>query len=518
MEAPRVSGAAFVSFNVRRQWLLDSLAAADSEKVPVEEKKLVVVDFSSPNIAKDMHVGHLRSTVIGDVVCRLFEFLGHRVLRRNHLGDWGTQFGMLISEMKRQGIGAKEVERMNVERMGQLYREAKMKFDRDPEFKTDAQREVVRLQKIPPDPETKEFWEQICRRSEMEFQKIYAELGIQLESRGESFYNPFLGQIVSQVCEEGLAEEDEGAILAFNQKFAFPLILQKGDGGYTYDTTDIAAIWHRLEVDKADQIFYVTDKGQKDHFLQIFDLAKRMNWLKDHHRVEHIGFGVVQREDGKKFKTREGTAVRLMDLLEEAVEKSKSFMQQRALDEEHENSQKKMSPGDLEKLAKKIGYGALKFFDLNHEIESDYRFSFRQMLDLKGKSAVYVLYSHVRLSSILQKASKFPVKSGVGFDIYSLDHPSELALAVQILKFPDAIEQFSEGLSPHILCGYALDLASKSNSFYRDCKVVLQPQSPFDLENRSTFVHQGRLQLVTTAKKTMETCLHILGIETVDFL
>lgn len=353
----------------------------------VGEKKRAILDFSSPNIAKEMHVGHLRSTIIGESIARLLEFFGYDTLRLNHLGDWGTQFGMLIAHLKDK-FPNYMTEPPPIGDLQMFYKESKKRFDEDEEFKARAYECVVKLQRY--DPEIIKGWKLICDISRKEFEHIYKELDIKLVERGESFYQKLMDEVVQEFEKKQLVEVDEGRKIVFTPDSSVPLTIVKSDGGYTYDTSDLAAIKNRLITEKGDILLYIVDAGQAVHFHAIFSAAKLIGWYQPHHRVEHVEFGVVLGEDKKKFKTRSGDTVRLRDLLNEGLK--------RALDKLKEKERDKvLTPEQLSAAQKAIAYGCIKYADLAHNRTNEYIFSFDKMLDDKGNTAVYMLYAYTRI-------------------------------------------------------------------------------------------------------------------------
>jgi arginyl-tRNA synthetase len=338
-EVPEIAGPGFLNLRFKPEYVGSriSMMLKDTGRLSipkVEKPQNVIVDFSSPNIAKEMHVGHLRSTIIGDTLCRLEEFRGHKVLRLNHVGDWGTQFGMLITYLRDQGFSAEQgLEDLEIGDLVEFYKKSKVRFDEDDEFKDRSRKEVVALQAG--DATSLAGWKLLCEASRKEFQVVYDMLEVKLEERGESFYNPLLTSVVEDLKTCGLLEESEGAQVVFVDGFSnkdgerMPLLVQKTDGGFMYSTTDLAAIRQRVTQESADRVLYVTDAGQASHFTQVFQVAKRANWVPEHVSLEHVPFGLVQGEDGKKFKTRSGDTVKLRDLLDEAVTRATDDMRAR---------------------------------------------------------------------------------------------------------------------------------------------------------------------------------------------
>jgi len=463
-------------------------------------QKKVIVEFSSPNTAKELHVGHLRSTIIGDSIARIFEYFGHDVLRLNHVGDWGTQFGMLIAYMKEE---APEVLKGNrdtdLSHLVDWYKAAKKKFDEDPDFRKRSQLEVVALQGG--DPESFHAWEIICGISRKAYREIYDLLDVKIEERGESFYNPVLADTVKELEKLGLVEISEGAKCIFLEGYKnregkpLPMLIQKSDGGYNYDTTDMAAIRQRLLEEKADRIIYVTDAGQSLHFQMIFDAARKAGWLDDGKvQMDHVTFGLVLGPDGKKFRTRSGETEKLIDLLFKAVEKAKEIVREKNPD---------MDEKQLEELARKIGIGAVKYADLSTNRVSDYTFSYDRMLRFDGNTAAYLMYCYVRVNGIKRKTGS-DIEKVIEESSLNLSHASEIALALHLARFGEVLERVMDDLLPNRLTDYLYSLAEKFNAFFRDCRV-----EGSDEEN-------SRLLLCEITSRVMRTGLHLLGVETVE--
>ena len=486
---------AFLSRELQRQ-LADPLLGASR---PAKKQK-VIVEFSSPNVAKELHVGHIRSTIIGDCLARLFEFLEQDVLRLNHIGDWGTQFGMLITYMKEHAPAVLEgKEPTELDSLMRWYRAAKKEFDANPDFKKRAQLQVVQLQAG--EKEALHAWKIICEISRKGFQEIYDLMGVKIGERGESFYNPYLKDIVQELEQKGLIEISDGAKCIFLEGFqnregqSLPLMVQKSDGGYNYDTTDLAAIRYRIFVDKADRIIYVTDVGQSLHFQMVFAAAQKAGWLDPAKtEVDHVGFGLVLGADGKKFKTRSGDTEKLIDLLTEAVDKAREIIKDRLPVAE---------PGEAEHLARVLGIGAVKYADLSCHRTKDYTFSYDRMLRFEGNTAVFLLYAYVRIMGIKRKtgADMNYVLSHFKIDVR---HPSEIALALHIRRFGEIVEMVARDLLPNRLTDYLYELAEKFNAFFRDCRVEGTPEEG------------SRLVLCDLTARLLKQGLEILGLETVD--
>lgn len=508
-EPPAIAGPGFINLRLTHDYLAKQLQAmieSDRLGIPiVKEPQRIIVDFSSPNIAKEMHVGHLRSTIIGDAIAHVLEFEGHEVLRLNHVGDWGTQFGMLITHMRDVSQEALAVsEAIDLGDLVEFYRAAKQRFDADDEFKGRSRQAVVELQSGSDD--ARKAWQILCEQSRKEFQKIYDRLGICITERGESFYNPFLEDVINDLDRSGLLVEDHGAQCVFLDGFTnkegmpLPLIIKKSDGGYNYATTDLAAIRHRIQHDRAERIIYVTDAGQANHFTQVFQVAHRAGWIPEHVSFEHVPFGVVQGEDGKKFKTRSGETVRLKDLLDEAIARARADLEQRLEDEGREESESFKA-----QVSKVVGLGAVKYADLSQNRTSNYIFSYDKMLALQGNTAPYMLYAYVRVQGISRKGNINFKSLGANCPIV-LEDESELALAKYLLQFDEILRAVAVELYPNRLCQYLFELSQTFNQFYDRCP-VLQASEP----TRTT-----RLVLSDLTARTIKLGLSLLGISVLE--
>eukprot|EP00958_Prasinococcus_capsulatus_P010240 scaffold996_cov409-Prasinococcus_capsulatus_cf.AAC.26 len=492
-----IAGPGFINTTLSREWAAAQLKdlrtnGAESWKPNVSPTK-VIVDFSSPNIAKEMHVGHLRSTIIGDTMCRVLEFCGHEVIRLNHVGDWGTQFGMLIEYMADHSpelLEAEgEVDTAPIADLQAFYKKAKVKFDEDADFKERSQLRVVALQGG--DVQTLAAWQRICEVSRKEFQALYDRLDVVIEERGESFYNPIIPDVLTKLGEAGLTEMSDGAECIFpevRKEGQPPLIVRKSDGGFNYASTDLAAVYHRVFTLGAKRVIYVTDAGQQTHFYAVFDAARRAGWLEGGVSLEHCGFGLVLGEDGKRFRTRSTEVVRLVDLLDEAKAKCVEQLQERGRDDLDEES--------MQAAGSAMGYGAVKYADLRQNRMTNYTFSFERMLDLKGNTAVYLLYAYARIKSIKDKVDIPLEDEGI-----TLEHEKEWALANHILKFPEITETVAAELAPNKLCEYLYNLSTIYNEFYTECKVI------------GSEYEASRLQLCDCTLRIMKACFDMLGIQ-----
>lgn len=460
----------------------------------------ILIDFSSPNVAKEMHVGHLRSTVIGDCLARVFEFLGHDVLRLNHLGDWGTAFGMLIAYIKEAApqvlTGEQETD---LTHLVHWYKASKKKFDENPAFKKMAQLEVVALQQG--DPQARQAWTIICEISQKAYREIYDLLDIKILDRGESFYNPFLPSIVADLESKGMVQLSDGAKCVFLEGFqnregqSLPLMVQKSDGGYNYDTTDMAAIYQRVVEEKGDRLIYVTDAGQATHFQMIFKAAEKAGYLDPKKvRVDHVPFGLVLGTDGKKFRTRSGETERLIDLLQAAIDHAEKILTER---------NPEMTPQERKKLAHALGIGAIKYADLSCHRMGDYTFSYDRMLRFEGNTAAFLMYAYVRIAGIKRKVKTDP-QTLLDKHFIRLEHPSEIALGLQLMRFSETLQQVADDLLPNRLTDYLYTLSEKFNAFFRDCRV------------EGSLEQNERLLLCEAAARTLKQGLNILGVQTVE--
>ncbi len=508
-EVPQIAGPGFINFTVKPSYLTSQLQAMQLDSrlgVPVAEKsQRVVVDFSSPNIAKEMHVGHLRSTILGDCIARVLEFRGHDVLRLNHVGDWGTQFGMLILYLREAYPQALiTADALDLGDLVALYKKAKQRFDEDPEFQEAARKEVVKLQAK--DPDTIKAWNLLCDQSRREFQVIYDRLNIKISERGESFYNPYLAAVVNDLRTSGLLVESNGAQCVFLDGYVnregdpLPLIVQKTDGGYNYATTDLAAVRYRIEIDRTDRIIYITDAGQSDHFAQVFQVAKLAKWIPEHVEITHVPFGLVLGEDGKKIKTRSGETIKLKSLLDEGIDTFRKDLEARLVADTRQET-----PEFIANSAEVVGLSAVKYADLSQNRLSNYVFSYDKMLALQGNTAPYMMYAYVRVQGISRKGGIDFENLGDNAPIM-LNEELELALAKQLLQLGSIVTEVERDLLPNRLCQYLFELSQKYNQFY-DKHSVLQAEEP---------IRTSRLILSDLTAKTLKLGLDLLGIPVLE--
>lgn len=506
---PEIAGPGFINLTVKPEYLEKQINSIQRDTrlgiLTTKNSQRVIVDFSSPNIAKEMHVGHLRSTIIGDCIARILEFQGEDVLRLNHVGDWGTQFGMLIAYLRE--VHPEALTTANALDLGDLvtfYKQAKKRFDEDETFQEIARNEVVELQSGAED--SRRAWQLLCEQSRREFQVIYDRLNIQLTERGESFYNPLLAGVVEDLAKTGLLEEDAGAKCVFLEGFSnkegqpLPLIVQKSDGGYNYATTDLAALRYRIFQDHAERIIYVTDAGQSNHFTQFFQVAKRAGWIPETVELVHVPFGLVLGEDNKKLKTRSGETVRLKDLLDEAIDRARTDLEARLKEDNRQESEEFIT-----NVARIIGISAVKYADLSQNRNSNYVFSFDKMLSLQGNTAPYLLYAYARIRSIGRKGN-------IDFEQLQKDakvllqEDEELVLAKHLLQLSEVLKNIEQDLLPNRLCEYLYELSKKFNKFYEECDVLKAEETQ----------KSSRLILCDITARTLKLGLSLLGIQVLE--
>jgi arginyl-tRNA synthetase len=462
--------------------------------------KKVVIDYSAPNVAKEMHVGHLRSTVIGDALARMYRFAGHQVVARNHVGDWGTNFGMLIEHLIDMGEHA-AMASLSIGDLDSFYRAARAKFDADDAFKDRSRTRVVSLQAG--DPETRRLWAILVSESVAYFAEVYAKLDVTLAPEdvvGESYYNDMLDDVVADLEKAGLLVESNGARCVFPPGFTnrdgepMPVMVQKSDEGYGYSTTDLAAVRDRVRNLEADELLYVVGAPQGQHLEMIYAVARLAGWLPDTVRCEHVAFGNVLGPDRKMFKSRSGETVKLVGLLDEAIERADAALATRQSD---------LPASERRHLATQIARAAVKYADLSTERQRDYVFDLDRMIAFEGDTGPYLQYAHARLRSIFRRLGSLWEPDEVTFALAS---PAERDLALGVLAFPEALASALAGLQPHRLCVYLFDLAQRFTSFYEACPVL----------SAEGALRDERLALCEVTARTLSLGLSLLGIEAPD--
>lgn len=499
-----IAGPGFINIFLEPAFLaaqVDQALASDRLGVSRPAPQTVVVDYSAPNVAKEMHVGHLRSTIIGDASVRTLEFLGHNVIRANHVGDWGTQFGMLIAflELKQQENAGE----MALADLEEFYRAAKTHYDADEAFAERARNYVVKLQSG--DEYCREMWRKLVDITMTQNQITYERLNVTLTRKdvmGESLYNPMLPGIVADLKDKGLAVESEGATVVFLDEYKnkegepMGVIIQKKDGGYLYTTTDIACAKYRYETLHADRVLYYIDSRQHQHLMQAWTIVRKAGYVPDSVPLEHHMFGMMLGKDGKPFKTRAGGTVKLADLLDEALERARRLVAEKNPD---------MPADELEKLANAVGIGAVKYADLSKSRTTDYIFDWDNMLAFEGNTAPYMQYAYTRVLSVFRKAGLD--ESTLSDAPVILTEDREVQLAARLMQFEETLTVVAREGTPHVMCTYLYDLAGLFSGFYEHCPIL-------SADNETT--RQSRLKLALLTAKTLKLGLDTLGIETVE--
>ncbi|MDY4317540.1 arginine--tRNA ligase [Pectobacterium actinidiae] len=502
-EKTEIAGPGFINIFLDKQWVANQVEnALNAPKLgltPVEPQT-IVIDYSAPNVAKEMHVGHLRSTIIGDASARTLEFLGHNVIRANHVGDWGTQFGMLIAYLeKMQNESASEMDLSDLEA---FYREAKKHYDEDADFAERARAYVVKLQGG--DEYCRQMWRKLVDITMTQNQINYERLNVTLTKQdvmGESLYNNMLPGIVADLKAKGLAVESEGATVVFLDEYKnkegepMGVIIQKKDGGYLYTTTDIACAKYRYETLNADRVLYYIDSRQHQHLMQAWTIVRKAGYVPDSVSLEHHMFGMMLGKDGKPFKTRAGGTIKLSELLDEAYDRALKLIAEK-------NPQ--MGSDELTALAKVVSIGAIKYADLSKSRTTDYVFDWDNMLAFEGNTAPYMQYAYTRVASIFKRAG---IQEDSLTQPITLSDEREFALATRLLQFEETITSVAREGTPHVMCSYLYDLAGLFSSFYEHCPI---------LNADSDDVRQSRLRLALLTAKTLKQGLDTLGIETVE--
>jgi arginyl-tRNA synthetase len=500
-----VSGPGFINFTLRDDWIADQASQMLEDPrlglEPAARKQIVVVDYSSPNIAKEMHVGHLRTTIVGDAIVRVLEFAGHQVIRDNHVGDWGTQFGMLIEHLLDVGADSPEAGLLSTD-PNAFYQAARRKFDADPEFADRARKRVVDLQGG--DPGTLRLWQEIVDLSKDYLDRIYARLGVTLtdaDMRGESFYNDVLAETAAALEEQGIAVHSDGALCAFPPGFTgrggrpLPLIIRKRDGAYNYATTDLATIRYRVDDLHCDRAIYVVGSDQALHFRMVFAVARQAGWIPEGAVFEHAQIGLVLGPDGNRLRTRSGDNVQLSDLLSEAVERARAIL-------DEVDAPARFDPAELGEVAEAVGIGAVKYADLSTARDSAYVFDWDRMISFRGNTGPYLQYATARIRSIFRRAGADADPDLRGSRLAVTAAP-ERALALKLLGFGVTLTQVGETAEPHRLCAYLFEVASLFTTFYEECPVLkAEPAS----------LRAARLALCALTLRVLTTGLGLLGV------
>jgi arginyl-tRNA synthetase len=509
-ESVEVSGPGFINLTLRDTWIAaetDAMLADERLGVPPVDRPLIMpVDYSAPNVAKEMHVGNLRTTVVGDAFCRTAEFRGHTIIRQNHVGDWGTQFGMLIEHLLDVGEDSPEAEQAKT-KPNAFYQAARAKYDADPDFAERARRRVVLLQSG--DSDTLRLWQELIELSKSYFEQIYRRLGITLteaDLAGESMYQDMLDDVCAELARKGIATMSEGALCVFLDGFTgregrpVPLIIRKSDGGYGYATTDLAAIRHRALTLHADRIIYVIGAAQALHLRMVFETARKAGWLAGGTEPFHAGIGNVLGADGKMLRTRSGESVKLRALVDEAIERAEKVIADRDYDEV-----------TRKEIAQAVGIGAMKYADLSVARDSEYVFDWDRMLALQGNTGPYLQYAVARIRSIFRRAGLADAERAApdGMGPIVLAEPAERALALQLLGFGSAVDALIADVTPHKLCAYVYALADAFTTFYENCPVLRAPDEP---------TRRSRLALCAVTSRTLVTGLSLLGVPTPERL
>jgi arginyl-tRNA synthetase len=499
-----LAGPGFINITLRRDWLASAATNADADaRLGVElATKLdrVVIDYSAPNVAKEMHVGHLRSTVIGDALARVLAWRGHTVIAQNHLGDWGTPFGMLIEHLIDLGE-AQATQELAVGELAVFYKAARKKFDSDDAFKERSRLRVVALQGG--DPATLEKWRMLLDSSTRYFEAVYEKLGARLTPSdvcAESFYNDRLKPLAAELENTGKATISDGALCLFPAGFSgrdkqpLPLLVRKADGGFGYAATDLAAIRYRIETLKATRVLYVVGAPQGVHLSMVFEAARELGWIPEGVRVEHVAFGSVLGTDGKMFKSRTGDTVRLVDLIDAAIERADAVVREKSPD---------LDPETRAEVARIVGIGSIKYADLSSDRIKNYTFDLDRMVSFEGDTAGYLQYAYARTRSIFRKAG-----ANVAVGPLRVESTEERALVLALLGFGAAVKAVESSLEPHRLAGYLHDLAGAFTTFYEQCPILRSDIAPD--------VRASRLALVEVTSKTLKQGLALLGIDVPD--
>lgn len=510
---PEVSGPGFINFSLRDDWIAAQATQMLGDPrlglAPTATPQTVVVEYSSPNVAKEMHVGHLRTTIVGDAIARVLEFAGHRVIRDNHVGDWGTPFGMLIEHLLDVGVDSAEAGLLTTD-PNAFYQAARRKFDSDPAFTERARTRLVRLQAG--DPDTMAIWQRLVDISRGYLHEVYTRLRVSLtdeDIRGESFYNDMLADTVSELEERGIAVVSEGALCAFPAGFTgregrpLPLIIRKSDGGYNYASTDLAAVRYRVDKLSADRAIYVVGSEQALHFQMVFAVAREAGWIPPEARFEHAQIGMVLGQDGNRLRTREGETPKLIGLLQEGVDRARGIL-------DEVDAASRFDAAELDAVAEAVGIGAVKYADLSTARESAYLFDWDRMISFRGNTGPYLQYATARIKSIFRRAGEAEAgqaEAGARRSGVAITAGPERALALRLLDFGTMVTQLGETAEPHRLCAYLFDVASLFTTFYEECPVLkAEPAS----------LRASRLALCALTLDALTLGLTLLGVPIPD--
>ncbi|KAE9526302.1 arginine--tRNA ligase [Testudinibacter aquarius] len=503
LEKAEVAGPGFINLFLKNTWLAQQSQQLLQQQTLVEkvtQPQTIVADYSAPNVAKQMHVGHLRSTIIGDAVVRVLQYLGHNVIRANHVGDWGTQFGMLIAYLEK--MENEHADDLALSDLEAFYRAAKQCYDNDAEFAEKSRAYVVKLQGG--DHYCLAMWRKLVDITMQQNQQTYDRLNVTLSNddvMGESLYNPMLPAIVADLKNKGLAVEDQSAVVVFLDEFKnkdgepMGVIIQKSDGGFLYTTTDIAAAKYRHEVLHADRALYFTDSRQSQHLQQAWTIVRKAGYIPDSMSLEHFNFGMMLGKDNKPFKTRSGDTVKLTDLLDEAIERAEQLIS---------TKNPSLSEQELQQVVEAVAIGAVKYADLSKNRTTDYVFDWDNMLSFEGNTAPYMQYAYTRIHSIFSRSQ---IDSATLQGTICLNEEKERALAIKLLQFEEAVQTVAREGTPHILCAYLYELAGIFSGFYESCPI---------LNSEDEAIKNSRLQLAALTQNTLRQGLDLLGIKTVS--
>ncbi|ABJ90628.1 arginine--tRNA ligase [Buchnera aphidicola] len=493
-----ISKPGFINITLDSNWIctnINNMFIAKNFNISFKKPKKIIIDYSSPNIAKEMHVGHLRSTILGDTTARILKFLGHNVIKQNHIGDWGIQFGMLITQLKLESkISFKNIEK--------IYKKSYLNYKKNPIFFKKTKKNVVKLQKK--DKKCIYIWKKIVKKSIKKNNKVYKKLNVSLKKkdiRGESFYNFMLPGIISDLKKKKIAVNYQGCVIVYLKNFKNRLgkkmgvVIQKKDGAFLYTTTDIACLKYRCKTLKADRIIYYIDNRQKQHLLQIWNIAKKAKYFTKKILLEHHSFGMILHKNKKPFKTRNGDTIKLIKLLNKGVTKAK---------EKIKKKNRKIKKKELKKIAHNIGIGAIKYFDLSKKRKLDYIFDWDKMLSLEGNTAPYIQYAYIRIKSIIKKNTTIFQNDKYKINIFT---SFERQLIFSIFQFEEIIHILEKKGTPHLMCNYLYDLSGKFSKFYENCSI---------LNAKEKHIKISRIKLSILTSKIIKKCLYFLGIKTVS--